>query len=368
MAKQTKFLLKIRTYTALLSTWILNLGMFGVKFRTICSPGFNCHGCPWATGACPIGVSAYGTAVRNVPAFALGSTLLTGALFGRHVCGYVCPFGLFQDILYRIPTKKLTLPRFTRYFKYAALALLVFIFPYLLGFKSSGYVQIQNASLERKEKGTISVAATIRNPGTEPVTSPALDVIYRAKKDGKTLEKISKSFAGTTVEPAASLALPGFTIPDRFSEATLAIESPQSVVDQSPLIDFLYYCKICPAGTLTATIPSYFTKSRTGSAGMFKGHILRLGILIFFLVLMVLVTRPFCQTFCPLGAFYALTTRFSLIRLSTDRDACIACGKCNKVCPVNLDVPREVGGPECIACSDCMKACPKLAIRRHIGY
>jgi NAD-dependent dihydropyrimidine dehydrogenase PreA subunit len=49
-------------------------------------------------------------------------------------------------------------------------------------------------------------------------------------------------------------------------------------------------------------------------------------------------------------------------------DACIDCGKCDKVCPVGLDVRREVGSAECIACGDCKKICPQHGIVRTFGF
>lgn len=367
MARQG-FFSKTRTYTAIVSTWLLNLGMFGVKFRKICSPGFNCHGCPWATGACPIGVFAFSTAMKTALVYAIGQIILIGALFGRHVCGYVCPFGLLQDIFHKIPTKKFRLPRIIRAVKYAALALLVFIFPFLMGFKISGFVQISNFTIEKEGDNTLGAIITLKNDGTEPVISPSLDIIYWDKKSKEITEKISKTFPGLKVEPGASLKLPKFSIPDKLKEANITIESPQSIIEQTPRYEFLYYCKLCPAGTLTATLPSYFVPKTKGNTSIYKGHILRFSILTFFLVLMVLVSRPFCQTFCPLGAFYGLTTRLSLISISLNKDACINCGQCDKTCPVNLDVRKEVGGPECIACGDCIKVCPKMAIQRKIGY
>jgi len=50
-----------------------------------------------------------------------------------------------------------------------------------------------------------------------------------------------------------------------------------------------------------------------------------------------------------------------------DRDACVMCGACNRVCPVDLDVVKEAGGPECISCGACIGACPKGAISRGFG-
>ncbi|GEM_PF-760152 len=358
---------RLRTFTALVSTVILYLGAGGLKFHKICSPGFVCHGCPWATLACPIGVTAYGSAVRKIPYFALGSILFIGALIGRLACGFACPFGLLQDFFHRIPTKKFKLPVFTRYFKYAALALLVFILPFALGFKTKGYITIVKASFEKKAGGTLDASITLKNPGTEPVHSPEVNITYKDKKSGKNMEAFSRTLKETTVESGQSVIVPTFAIPDRTTDCDLSIDSPQSTVDQTPPVEYLYYCKICPNGTLTATLPSYFTRD-TSKSDIYKGRMLRFIILGLFLLLMIFVSRPFCQTFCPLGALYALTAPLALTRVMLDKDLCINCGQCDKVCPVDLDVRREVGGTECIACGDCLKVCPKAALTRKIGW
>jgi len=361
--KILSFFSRLRTWTALASTFLLNLGMFGIKFRKACSPGFVCHGCPWGTFACPVGVSAFSSAMGRIPAFAISSVLLIGALLGRLMCGFVCPFGFLQDILFKIRTKKYVLPRWTRYIKYAALVLLVFTFPYFTGFKAKGYVQVESASVDRKNNEKLGVTVTLRNPGTMPLEAPEIKIMYRGRNGGKEIEGFSRSFK-EVVGPGSSVALPEIIIPDRLKDADMVIASPQSTVEQDPRYSFLYYCKLCPAGTLTATLPSYFTPLEAGQMAIYRGHAVRFIILIFFIVLMILVSRPFCQTFCPLGALYALASPFSLLRMNLDRDACIDCGACDRVCPVNLDVRREIGGMECIACGDCQTICPKKAITR----
>ena len=76
----------------------------------------------------------------------------------------------------------------------------------------------------------------------------------------------------------------------------------------------------------------------------------------------VFVSRMFCRYLCPLGAIYALFNRFALYQMHLDRERCTGCGKCDAVCPMALDVRKEITGGECIRCGGCKAVCPAKAI------
>jgi polyferredoxin len=77
--------------------------------KAVCVPGLNCYSCPGAIGACPIGSlqAALGAADRKLPFYLVGTLLAFGALLGRTVCGWLCPFGLIQELLDKLPLPKL---------------------------------------------------------------------------------------------------------------------------------------------------------------------------------------------------------------------------------------------------------------------
>ena len=103
--------------------------------KTICLPGLNCYSCPGALGACPIGAFQSVLADRNYKCafYVVGFLMLLGAFFGRFICGWLCPFGLVQDLLHKIPfkkkIKKLPGDRWLKYLKYVILAVFVIILP-----------------------------------------------------------------------------------------------------------------------------------------------------------------------------------------------------------------------------------------------
>ena len=109
--------------------------IFQGKSKVICLPGLNCYSCPGALGACPIGAFQAVLADRNhkFAFYAAGFLILVGAVLGRFVCGWLCPFGLVQDLIYRIPfVKKLRrLPgeRGLRLLKYVILVGFVILLP-----------------------------------------------------------------------------------------------------------------------------------------------------------------------------------------------------------------------------------------------
>ena len=116
--------------TAFLVVWLDPLGL---RFHTMCSPVFHCYACPLATFACPIGIMAQFSAIHVFPFIAIGLLITVGILFGTLICGWVCPFGLLQDLFAKIPTPKFDLPKFTGYFRYVVLIVTVLFIPYFFG-------------------------------------------------------------------------------------------------------------------------------------------------------------------------------------------------------------------------------------------
>ncbi len=245
------------------------------KSKSVCVPGLNCYSCPGALGACPIGALQNKLSGNRlgIPYFTAGILMLFGVLLGRLVCGFLCLFGLIQDLLYKIRTPKITVPdkvdRVLRYFKFLVLLVLVI----------------------------------------------GLPVIIR----------------------------------DQFGLGTP------------------WFCKyLCPAGALEAGVPLVIANPslREVVGVLFQWKVLVLAV---FLVSSVLIYRPFCRYFCPLGAIYGLFNRISFYRLHVKKDKCIDCGKCEAVCPMKVKVLKEINSCECIRCGACKEVCPVSAIHSTIS-
>ncbi len=251
---------------------LLNLAsgrLYKGSAKNLCAPGLNCYSCPAATLSCPLGAlqAAGGTAGYGFSFYAGGFLLLLGVLWGRLACGFLCPFGLLQDLLSKVPVTKRQLFPPLRYVKYLLLAVFVLLLPVLL------------------------------------------------------------------------LMLNGVGAPA--------------------------FCEyICPAGTLEAAVPLLLThpEYRQAAGGLF---VLKAVILAAVVIGCLFISRFFCKMLCPLGAFYGLLNSVSIYRLHLDEKSCVACGRCHKVCPMDINPAAQPHSPECIMCGQCVEACPQKAL--HLG-
>ena len=110
-------------------------GIYQGKGKTVCVPGLNCYSCPAASGACPIGSfqAVVGSSKFAFSYYITGFLILLGVLLGRFICGFLCPFGWFQELLHKIPTRKISTKKLKglTYIKYAVLLITVVLLPAL---------------------------------------------------------------------------------------------------------------------------------------------------------------------------------------------------------------------------------------------
>jgi ferredoxin-type protein NapH len=90
-------------------------------------PFLNCMGCEMATGACPIGTLQWGLIQGRVVLLALGTVLLSAALLGRTICGWLCPFGFISDLFDRISLRKIKPQPYVSNLRFGLLALIPFV-------------------------------------------------------------------------------------------------------------------------------------------------------------------------------------------------------------------------------------------------
>ena len=99
--------------------------------KSICLPFLYCHSCPSATFACPMGTLQHYVTIHKIPFFLLGHLGVIALLVGRMACGWLCPFGLVQDLLYKIRSLKLSVPWAFAGFRYVVLGVFVVLHSWL---------------------------------------------------------------------------------------------------------------------------------------------------------------------------------------------------------------------------------------------
>ncbi len=230
--------------------------LYNGPLRSVCVPVLNCHSCPTALFACPIGLLQHFSAIHQFPYLVLGILGFVGLVFGRAACGWLCPFGLIQDLIFKIKSKKFKLPRSFSYLKYVSLIFLVFIMPY-------------------------------------------------------------------------------FT-------------------------EIHWFSRLCPWGGIQAAIPWVLWNPAhplTGLPAVSQDAIgwwfsLKMAIVALFLVLFVVIKRPFCTTTCPLGAIFSFFNKFSLLKFDVDKD-CSECDRCSWNCVVDKPAYQGVNSLNCVGCLEC---------------
>ncbi|MGL5256209.1 MAG: 4Fe-4S binding protein, partial [Proteocatella sp.] len=143
---EKKKILNIRHVIQLISAALINgyaAGftkgkIFTGDSKALCVPVLNCYSCPGALGACPVGAlqAVISGKNYNFSFYVLGTIMLFGVIFGRLICGFLCPFGFIQDMLHKIPFPKISvhkkIDKPLRLVKYIIAIVMVILLPMLL--------------------------------------------------------------------------------------------------------------------------------------------------------------------------------------------------------------------------------------------
>jgi ferredoxin-type protein NapH len=256
-----RFITPIRRWPVQLLGLILFNSYYFSGLRHIPCLSLNCQFCKLSVFDCPVRYFQRTFVARPDYWYVFASLGAAGLLVGTMACGWLCPFGYLQDLLYQIKVPKLKLSNRFGWTKYAVLVILV---------------------------GSLSF----------------------------------------------------FTCD-------------------------LWFCKLCPVGTLEGYLPT----AVVNAAGLPLKNIftvlfiLDLVILAAVLASMVFVQRAFCRLACPLGAFYSIFNPISLIQLKVDQTKCLKCDSCETACPAEIKRAQRERSLHCLRCFECVKSCPQSAIQ-----
>ena len=123
------------------------------------------------------------------------------------------------------------------------------------------------------------------------------------------------------------------------------------------------FCDICPVGGLTATIPTFLLMPTLTPVEPF--FMIKMILTVLFLILIILISREWCKYFCPLGAYFSIFNKISLLTIKYNGNKCLSCAVplCKESCPMNIDPTKDIDSVECIRCGRCVEACPANALK-----
>jgi polyferredoxin len=375
-------------------------------FKFIPQPILNCYGGPLAVFACPIGSTQQMIGMKLLPWLPLAVFFITGALVGRAACAWICPFGMWQDLLQKIPVGPRA--RGKRWASLAVIAGVSLVIALLLVLLVGvawwqvllyAWLPFNLLVLWVVVRGKFDiprrmwVGGFLAAVGLAALTWFKFDVGYGVAAGfllmlllGLTGRWFAAGFAavagfllgwlgnpGFAVGPLSGLTLglaagaAGFGLVMLFDKA-LKLSLPATWLKYGILLlvaglaSYLtvepWFCKLCPQGTFGAGIPLVLWDPVNALRGLVGWlYWVKIGILLLVVVAAIGIKRPFCRLVCPIGAIYGLFNKGSLLRMRVVTDRCKACNLCQRVCPMNISAYQDPNQLECIRCFECAWSC-----------
>jgi len=122
----------------------------------------------------------------------------------------------------------------------------------------------------------------------------------------------------------------------------------------------LFFCRVCPAGGLEASLPRAMTAALSGEQANWPNAV-KISVVVVIVVAMFFIYRPWCVLFCPLGAIFGLFNRVSALFLRFHPAACTSCNLCRTNCAIGILPDKQASDPRCIRCLECSQ-CPPQAL------
>ncbi len=405
---------------AYIAAYLQNKLLYQGVFKYMPQPILNCYGGPLAVFACPIGSTQQMIGMKLLPWLPLGVFIIVGAFVGRAACAWICPFGLWQDLLYKI--KVGAKAKGKRWVSFAAIAIItafigtalvlflrlhplrVFLYAWLpfnllvLAVAIRGKLDLPRRMWVGGFLAAVGLAAVVwfKFEVGYAVAFGFLGLVLLgltgrwfaaafAAVAGLLLGWCGSATVGTNGNPAfhvgplsgpplgLALAVAGFglvaildivvklSLPSNFLKfgILLLVVGLVSYFTAEP-----WFCKLCPQGTLGAGIPLVLWDPVHALRNLVGWlYWVKIGVLLAFIVAAIAVKRPFCRVICPIGAVYSVFNKGSLLHMRHEAHGCTQCSLCRKVCPMDIVPHTGQNQLECIRCFECVWTCPKSGLK-----
>ena len=398
---------------AYIAAYVQNKILYQGIFKYMPEPILHCYGGPLAVFACPIGSTQQMVGQKLLPWLPLGVFLIVGAVVGRAACAWICPFGMWQDLLYKVKVGAKAGSK--RWASFAVIALVtaligaalvlflklpplrVFLFAWLpfnllvLAVAIRGKLDLPRRMWVGGFLAALGLAAVVwfKFEVGYAVASGLIGIVLLGLT-GRWFAAAFTAIAGfllgwlgnptfhvgplSRLPLGLALAVAAFivvlvidvlakaSLPSNFLKfgVLLFVAGLASYLTAEP-----WFCKLCPQGTFGAGIPLVLWDPVHALRGLVGWlYWVKIGILLGVIVAAIAVKRPFCRVICPIGAVYSVLNKGSLMHLTfSGQNVCTNCGVCRKVCPMNIDPHENQNQLECIRCNECVSACPKSGLK-----
>ncbi len=397
---------------AYIVAYLQNKILYQGFFKYMPQPILNCYGGPLAVFACPIGSTQQMVGMKLLPWLPLGVFIIIGAFVGRAACGWICPFGMWQDLLHKI--KVGAEAKGKRWVSFAVIALItaligaalvrflklpplpVFLYAWLpfnllvLAVAIRGKLDLPRRMWLGGFLAAVGLAAVVwfKFEIGYAVAFGFLGLVLL----GLTGRWFAAAFAAVAgfllgwlgnpafhVGPVSglplglALAVAGFglvaildiviklSLPSNFLKfgVLLLVAGLASYFTAEP-----WFCKLCPQGTFGAGIPLVLWDPVHALRGLVGWlYFVKIGILLAFIVAAIAIKRPFCRVICPIGAVYSVFNKGSMLHMRHEPHSCTECSLCRKACPMDIEPHTGPNQLECIRCFECVWSCPKSGLK-----
>lgn len=336
--------------------------------KQIPAPWYICWSDPLAIAACPLGTIQHFTGSGHFTYFTIGLLGLIGVLIGRMTCGWSCPMGFLQEMIYKSK----------RYGNYIVGGI-IFVTTLFLAWFTPFMAMLQSKTgsdaglkflLDSGDMNGFVMWSAIYL-----VVAVFLSIWFFLPVKKYSLPNNFSTFARWFFFIVPFIIFPYITRFDALGNPTLLGE--------------VWWCKICPIGTITAGFPQMYLQlvpqgafpifglTSTAFIGIstYQGIFGEARIMYFIkwvltsgLVFMMVGTkRPFCKAICPLGTMFTITNWFSAAKIKVDQANCrgSSCNWCLKHCPMDIAIYDPTSQWHCIRCLDCL-GCPFGVVKHEL--